>query len=124
MIVFGVVLLMAGGCWLFAISMGESARAAIIAGILVLLPVILAGIYITILLEDFVIPLMYKYLLTTNEAWRRFLGIHRSSTASFVLYAFWKMLLWIAAIGCIRASAFARDCACFAVEARAELRAI
>jgi hypothetical protein len=105
-IVFGVILLIAGGCWLFAVSLGTPITptamwATVISATLVLVTGTLAVIYITILLEDFVIPLMYKYSLTTNEAWKRFLELHGRSKASFVLYALWKTLLSVAAGLCI-----------------------
>ncbi len=101
LIVFFVMLLIVGVLALFALALGDAAWVAIIPGVLVLVPVILALLYITILLEDFVVPVMYRESLTTNEAWKRFLALHRTSPGAFVLFALWKVLLWIAAFVCI-----------------------
>lgn len=67
-------------------------------GIAGTLALVLALIYVGILLEDFVIPLMYRDSLTTNQAWGRFLAVHRYSPGHFVRYALWKVVLGIAAL--------------------------
>lgn len=60
------------------------------------------GLYIWMMLEDFVIPIMYKNDSTTNEAWRVFRSLHSSATGGFILYFLWKCLLGIvAAIGVV-----------------------
>ena len=65
-------------------------------GILALMAISLMAIYISILLEDFVIPMMYRDGLSSTTAWRRFLALHNSHPGRFVLYFFWKAVLGIA----------------------------
>ena len=52
--------------------------------------------YITRLLEDFVIPLMYQRRLKTTEAWRVFLSLHSQNVGSFIAYFLWVALLGLA----------------------------
>lgn len=66
--------------------------------------------YIGVLLEDFVIPVMYEYKLTTTEAWMRFLPLHNSRFFRFALYAIWKLLLGIVAGIALVAFAFGTCC--------------
>ncbi len=73
----------------------------VIADVLLLLFALVVVAYIQVLLEDFVIPLMYRHRLTTNQAWSRFLALHGTARGHFILYALWKLLLLIAAIACI-----------------------
>jgi len=50
------------------------------------------------LLENFVIPVMYQNDLTTTQAWMRFLPLHNRRVFRFVLFAIWKFLLTIVAV--------------------------
>jgi len=54
--------------------------------------------YIGMLLENFVIPVMYQNDLTTTQAWMRFLPLHNRRVFRFVLFAIWKFLLTIVAV--------------------------
>lgn len=80
---------------------------------LVMVPLAILWGYISTLLEDFVIPLMWKKSLTTNAAWREFLVIHRQKLGGFVVYALWKWLLGIGAIMAIMIFGFATCCIAF-----------
>lgn len=86
-----------GGAFALGIfALGDAAWMLIFPGIIVFLPLILLLIYITTMLEDFVVPLMYQRSLTTTEAWKHFLQVHRGAAGSFVLFTLWKILLLLA----------------------------
>jgi len=53
--------------------------------------------YIVMLLEDFVIPMMYKHELPANGAWSQVLAVHRANFGRFVLFFLWKFVLQIIA---------------------------
>jgi hypothetical protein len=57
---------------------------------------LIAGGMISMMLVDFVVPVMYKHDLKTNAAWRMFLPVFREHFWKIVLYALFKMLLGIA----------------------------
>jgi hypothetical protein len=63
-----------------------------------LLLVILALSYVTVMLEEFIVPLMYKNRVKTMEGVRLFLALHGQRLIDFILYFIWIILLWIAAI--------------------------
>ncbi len=49
--------------------------------------------YIATLLENFVLPIMYRDRIGTRAAWRRVLSLHSSNPGIFILYYFWMILL-------------------------------
>lgn len=51
--------------------------------------------YVKVLLEDFVVPLMYQRRLSTTDAWRVFLSLHSQNKGRFVLYFLWYIVLTI-----------------------------
>lgn len=51
--------------------------------------------YVKVLLEDFVVPLMYQRRLSTTDAWRVFLSLHSQNKGRFVLYFLWSIVLTI-----------------------------
>lgn len=55
------------------------------AGILLLLG--LAAGFVLLLLDSFVVPIMYRFDLTATEAWRAFLPWFKARPGAFVLYA-------------------------------------
>ena len=93
-----------GGVW------SANAIAGSIALGLTLVTVSLIAGYIWMLLEDFVIPLMYKNSMSTTQAWSCLLQIHRNTMGKFVLYFLWKFLLSIAALVGIFALGFGTCC--------------
>lgn len=64
---------------------------------LVLFLLIFLMSYVAMLLEDFVIPMMYRNDLGVMDAWRSVLSLHNSHLGSFILYFLWKALLGLAA---------------------------
>ena len=67
----------------------------LVAGGLALFVIVIAAAYIGVLLEDFVIPTMYRRNILVNAAWKEFLALHSQSLGSFLLYALWRILLSI-----------------------------
>ena len=62
-----------------------------IGGILLIISLIWG--YVHLMLEHFVVPLMYRDRCTAVEAWRKFLPLHRAALGWFVLYALWLFVL-------------------------------
>ena len=60
---------------------------------LVLLILVIA--YVGLLLDHFVVPVMYKHRISATQAWQKFLTIHWHSFGYFVLYAFLMLLLYL-----------------------------
>jgi len=63
-----------------------------IIGLLVLIMLV---VFIDLLLTDFIVPIMYKYRIRTNEAWTKFLPLLYSHFWYFLGYAFLVMLITI-----------------------------
>lgn len=51
--------------------------------------------YIGLMLESFVVPLMYKHQLSSTAAWGRFFTVHRDHFGKFFLFALWSILICI-----------------------------
>lgn len=66
-------------------------------GLLLILVAVVVG-YILVFLNDFVIPIMYKNRISTNQAWQRFLALFSKHWWSFILYGLFWLLVHIAAI--------------------------
>jgi len=49
--------------------------------------------YISMALEDFVTPLMYRDYLTTTQAWGKFLSLNFRHPFRFLGYAIWRLIL-------------------------------
>ncbi len=62
---------------------------------LLLLLVILVIVYISAFLNNFVIPLMYKNHISTNQAWRLFLPLFSKHWGYFILYGLFLLVLYI-----------------------------
>jgi hypothetical protein len=82
---------------------------------LVLLPVILAMIYVRILLHHFVVPLMHRYDLTATAAWGRFLPLLRREAGHFIAYGIFLMALWFAVMIACMTAGIATCCVGFVV---------
>lgn len=67
--------------WFFLIQMG-----------LIFLVLIAIIGYIGLMLDSFVIPVMYKHRITATRAWSRFLKLHWQQFGYFVLYALFCLL--------------------------------
>jgi hypothetical protein len=99
---FGAMLVIFGigaGAVLAIFALAKSSEIAmwVVIGVmlLVLLLLILALSYITVMLEEFVIPIMYKERIKTLPAVRRFLSLHGQHLPDFIIYFIWIILLWI-----------------------------
>lgn len=60
--------------------------------LLFLLTIIVVG-YISLFLDSFVVPLMYKYNLTTTKAWGRFLSIFNKHPFHFLFFGLFTFVL-------------------------------
>ena len=70
----------------------QSVTTMVVIGVVVLI-ITLVWAYIHMLLEHFVVPLMYRDRCTGTEAWKKFLPLHRAALGWFVLYALWLFVL-------------------------------
>lgn len=64
----------------------------------ILLTLFLALGYILLLLDHFVVPLMYRDNLTAAAAWQKLLSIHWQHTGSFIAYALFMLVAMIAIV--------------------------
>jgi hypothetical protein len=85
----------------------------IVFGVLLVGCVGLLVAFVSLLLDDFVVPLMYRHGLRTNAAWRRFLPLFREHLGQFVLYALLVLVLAVAVAAVAMAVGFATCCVGF-----------
>ncbi len=69
--------------------------AAIVAAVLVMICFAVVAAYVLLFLENFVIPIMYRFDLSATAAWRAFLPWLRRHGAWFVLYGLFVLALAI-----------------------------
>jgi len=62
-------------------------------GVLVMICLGLVAAFVALMLEGFVIPIMYKFDLKATEAWRYFLPWIKSRPLSFLLYGLFVFVL-------------------------------
>lgn len=97
----GILLVLAGAIFLPAASLSFSdvlrglSFAGIFLGVLTLMVVGAAAFFVLLFLENFVVPIMYKFDLRAMEAWRYFLPWLKTHGGWFVAYA---VLLLVAAV--------------------------
>ena len=82
----------------------------IIAMILQFLLFIILTAYISLFLNDFVVPIMYKNKITTSQAWYRFLPILSRHFIYFFLYGLFIFLLGIVVVICVLLFGFFTCC--------------
>lgn len=66
--------------------------------LLLICPILLIAFgaaYIDMFLRSFVVPIMYRERLKTNDAWRRFAPVLKARLGHFLLYGLWLVLLMI-----------------------------
>lgn len=63
---------------------------------LLLLALVLAAGYISLFLDSFIIPIMYRYDLSASLAWRRFLPLLKRHPGHFLLYGLFMAALFFA----------------------------
>ncbi len=71
--------------------------------------------YINMMLEHFIVPLMYRDRITATEAWKFFLPLHRKLFGSFVLFVLWVLLLRLCFAFMVMVIGFATCCVGFAL---------
>jgi hypothetical protein len=57
--------------------------------------------YVTLFLESFIVPLMYRRQISAIEAWKQFLPLLRSHLPEFVAYGLVVLLGWMAVFLCL-----------------------
>ena len=98
--VFVVMLLLIGGLGGIAFLLREQVPlmlAIIVVGVLLVIVAALAAGIVSSFLQDFVIPLMYRYDQTAVETWRYFLDLLRLHVSGFVIYLLIRFGLTLAA---------------------------
>lgn len=84
--------------------------ALFVGSLWLILTLSLALWYVLVLLEDFVIPTMYRHSLTANAAWKRILSLHRGDWGYFLVYFLWRCVLGIGAVIGVVAAVLATCC--------------
>ncbi|MBC8485961.1 MAG: hypothetical protein H8D45_07965, partial [Bacteroidetes bacterium] len=82
----------------------------IIAMILQFLVFIILTAYISLFLNDFIVPIMYKNKITTSQAWYRFLPILSQHFIYFFLYGLFIFLMGIVVVICVLLFGFFTCC--------------
>jgi hypothetical protein len=71
------------------------------------LAVMLIAAYISLFLDSFIVPIMYRYELPATQAWERFLPLLKQYPGNFLLYGlFVAALFFVAATGLVLAGCF------------------
>jgi len=77
----------------FSDALAGLSYAAMVFGVLIMICLGIVAAFIALLLEGFVIPIMYKFDLKATEAWKYFLPWIRSQPLSFFLYGLFVLAL-------------------------------
>jgi len=77
----------------FSDALAGLSYAAMVFGVLVMICLGIVAAFVALLLEAFVIPIMYKFDLTATEAWRYFLPWLKSRPLPFFLYGLFVLVL-------------------------------
>jgi hypothetical protein len=77
----------------FSDALAGLSYASMVFGVLILIAFGIVAAWVAILLEGFVIPIMYKFDLTATEAWRHFLPWLKTRPWPFVLYGLFVLAL-------------------------------
>ena len=77
----------------FSEALAGLSYAAMVFGVLVMICLGIVAAFVALLLEAFVIPIMYKYELKATEAWRYFLPWLKSRPLPFFLYGLFVLVL-------------------------------
>jgi hypothetical protein len=93
----------------FSDALASLSFAAMIFGVIIMILFGFVAAFVALMLEAFVIPIMYKYELKATEAWSYFLPWLKARPWQFVLYALFVLALFIA-FGFVFALACALTC--------------
>ena len=82
------------------IHYGEIAAADVILWIvglsfLFIVSIFVVG-YVSLFLDDFIVPIMYKHKIAASDAWRKFLPIFKTYAMHFILYGILLFLIYLA----------------------------
>lgn len=115
--IVGLVVAMAPGFALMIVAErgGDSLAPGIVVLVLPLLLWIFAVLYIGFFLTGFVVPIMHRERLRTNDAWRVFLPLFRSRWPRFLLVGLFVAALWLVVWIGIVVAGFATCCILFIV---------
>ena len=89
-----VVIGLAGGPWHLGFSSGRAIAATLFATVALAL-FALAVAAVSLILDGFIVPIMYATGLKATEAWRQFLPWLERYAGSFVFYGLFVLVLWI-----------------------------
>jgi hypothetical protein len=89
----------------FSDALAGLSYAAMVFGVIIMICFGIVAVFIGLMLEAFVIPIMYKFDLKATEAWRYFLPWLKTRPWQFVLYA-----LFVLALVCLFVFLFAIAC--------------
>jgi hypothetical protein len=114
-LIFGLIFATIGTAFLGWLGFHEPVAMAppILGGIALVGFVGLLAAFVGLLLDDFVVPLMYRHGIRANEAWRRFLPLLHEHLGQFVLYALLVLVLFVAVGAAVVAAGFATCCVGF-----------
>jgi hypothetical protein len=82
-------------------------------GATTLMLLLLAWAFVTLMLDSFVVPIMYREGVSASAAWGRFLPLLREHTGSFVFYALFVLVLGVAFGALVTAVGVATCCVGF-----------
>lgn len=85
----------------------------ILAGLALLVLIALLSAFILLLLDAFVVPLMYRHELSTSQAWGRFLPLFREHLGGFVRFALFCLAIVIVIGAAVMAVGLATCCVGF-----------
>jgi hypothetical protein len=74
---------------------------------------LLAWAFVNLMLDSFVVPIMYREGISTNAAWGRFLPLLRDHTGAFVMYALFVLVLCVALGAAVAVAGFGTCCVGF-----------
>ena len=94
----------------FSDALSGLSYAAMVFGVILMICFGLVAAFVALMLEAFVIPIMYKFDIKATEAWRFFLPWLKTRPWQFVLYAVFVVALVFA---CLFAFALACVLSCF-----------
>jgi len=96
----GLVVLAAGGFSGFGFSSARGTVMTILAALLVLV-FTLAVAYVSLFLDSFVVPIMYRSNLTATAAWAAFLPWMERCFGSLFLYGLFVLAFWVVVALCV-----------------------
>jgi hypothetical protein len=116
-VIVSAVAIMAPGFALLIVA--ERAGDSLLPGILVLIapvvPWLVVVLYVGFFLTAFVVPIMHRERLRTNDAWRVFLPLFRAEWPRFLLVGLFVAALWVVVGIGIVVAGFATCCVLFVV---------